>query len=68
MKMTGQWAPCVLNSSYRLIPILLKLKRRLDDALKICMWFGYNPQINFFCNFNFVVFQAFTLLIKCMWF
>ena len=51
MKMTGQWAPCVLNSSYRLIPILLKLKRCLDDALKVCMWFGYNPQINFFFFF-----------------
>ena len=30
-----------------LIQILLKLYRCLDDALKICMCFGYNPQVNF---------------------
>ena len=29
------------------IPILLKLYRCLHHALKMCMWFGYNPQINF---------------------
>ena len=32
------------------IPILLKLYKCCDHALKICMWFGYNPQINF-CHF-----------------
>ena len=35
------------NSSYSFILILLKLYRCCDHALKICMWFGYNPQINF---------------------
>ena len=29
------------------IPILLRLYRCLDLALKMCMYFGYNPQINF---------------------
>ena len=38
------------NSSYNLIPILLKLCGHCDHALKICMWLGYNPQINF-CHF-----------------
>ena len=38
------------NSSYNLIPILLKLCRHCDHALKICMWLGYTPQINF-CHF-----------------
>ena len=38
------------KSSYNLILILLKLCRHCDHALKICMWFGYNPQINF-CHF-----------------
>ena len=47
MKMNGQWVPCVRNSSYCFIPNLLKLYRCLYDALKICMWFGYNPQIKF---------------------
>ena len=36
------------NSSYNLIPILLKLCRHCDHALKICMWLGYTPQINFY--------------------
>ena len=35
------------NSSYNLIPILLKLCRHCDHALKICMLLGYTPQINF---------------------
>ena len=44
------------NSSYSFIQILLKLYRCCDHALKICMWCGYNPQINFchfFRNLNF---------------
>ena len=35
---------CVRNSSYSFILILLKLYKCLDHALKICMWFKYNPQ------------------------
>ena len=35
------------NSSYNFIPILLKLCRHCDHALKICMWLGYTPQINY---------------------
>ena len=42
-----EYVPCVRNSSYSFIPILLKLYRCLHHALKMCMWFGYNPQINF---------------------
>ena len=38
------------NLSYNLIPILLKLCRHCDHALKICMWLGYTPQINV-CHF-----------------
>ena len=42
-------------SSYSFILILLKLHRCFGHGLKICMWFGYNPQIifyHFFCYFN----------------
>ena len=39
--------PCVCDSSSSFILILFKHYRCLDDALKICMWFGYNPQTNF---------------------
>ena len=54
------------NSSYNLIPILLKLCRQCDHALKICMWLGYTPQINFchffFHNLNLVIFWTFLHL------
>ena len=48
MKVNGQWIPCVRNSSYSFILILL---RCLDNTLKMCMWFGYN-QIIFFDIFS----------------
>ena len=53
------------NSSYNLIPILLKLCRHCDHALKICKWLGYTPQINFchfFYNLNLVIFGHFYIL------
>ena len=48
MKVNGLWVPCVRNSSYSFIPILLKLYRCLYQALKIRMRFGYDTQINFY--------------------
>ena len=42
--------PCERNSSYNFIPNLLKLYRWFCQGLKMCMTFGYNPQINF-CPF-----------------
>ena len=69
LKVNGQRIHRVRNS-YSFTPILLKLIRCLDHALKICMWFGYNLQINFghiFHNLNLVVFRTFTLRM-CMWF
>ena len=35
----GYRIPCMRNSSYNLIPILLKLYRYCDHALKVCMLF-----------------------------
>ena len=49
-KVNRLWVPCVRNSSYSLILNLLKLHRCCDHALKICISFGYNPQI-IFCHF-----------------
>ena len=46
MKVNGQWVHRGRNS-YSFTQILLKLYRCLDHPLKICMWFGYDPQINF---------------------
>ena len=55
----GHKVPCECNSSYNFIPILLKLYRCFCQGLKMCMSFGYNPQINF-CHFfhslNLVIF------------
>ena len=48
----GQRVPCARNSSYSFIPILLKLYRCLDHALKMCMWFGYNCHFNFYHFFE----------------
>ena len=44
------YAPCVRNSSYSFMPIHLKLYRCFCHGLKICMWFGYCPEI-IFCHF-----------------
>ena len=60
MKVNRQRVPYVRNSSYSFIPIILKLYRCLHHTLKMCMWFGYNPQIIFwhlFCKLNLVVFR-----------
>ena len=57
-----EYVPCVRNSSYIFTPIVFKLYRCFYHPLKICMWFGYNPQINFshfFRNLNLVIFRAF---------
>ena len=46
------------------MPILLKIHSCFGHGLKMCMWFGYNPQTifcNFFRNLNFVFFQALLL-------
>ena len=54
------------NSSFNFIPILLKLCRHCDHALKICIWLGYTNQINFcqffFYNLNLVIFWTFLHL------
>ena len=61
---TRQWVPCVRNSSYSFMPIPLKLHRCFDHCLKICMWFGYNPEIIFYYFFrklNLAIFHTFLL-------
>ena len=66
--MIRQWVPCERNSSYNFIPIVLKLCTCFLHGLKICMWFGYNPCINF-CHFfhfvNFVISWP-QILWKCI--
>ena len=59
MKMLWQCVPCECNSSYNLIPIFLKLCTCFRYGLEICIWFGYNPWINFCHFFHFVNFVIF---------
>ena len=66
--MYRQWVPCERNSSYSFIPIFLKLCTCFLHGLKMCIWFGYNPCVNF-CHFfhfvNFVIFWP-QILCKCI--
>ena len=57
--MYRQWVPCERNSSYNFIPIFLKLCTCFHYDLEICIWFGYNPWINFCHLFHFVNFVIF---------
>ena len=66
--MYRQWVPCERNSSYYFIPIFLKLCPCFLHGLKMCMWFGYNPRVNFcpfFHSVNFVIFWP-QILWKCI--
>ena len=67
MKVYRQWVPCERNSSYNFILIFLKLCTCFLHGLEMCMWFGYNPWINF-CHFfhfvNFVIFWP-QIVWKC---
>ena len=42
MDLNRQWVRRVRNSSYIFIPILLKLYRCLDHALKMCIVCGFD--------------------------
>ena len=63
-----QWVPCERNSSYNFTPIFFKLCTCFLHGLKMCIWFGYNPCINF-CHFfhfvNFVISWP-QILWKCI--
>ena len=64
MKVKGQWVPCVRNSSYSFIPMLLKLYICLYQALKINYACGLDMIlrlifITFVRNLNLVIFWSF---------
>ena len=68
MKVLWQWVCCERNSSYKFIPIFLKLCTCYLHGLKMIMWFGCNTCINF-CHFfhftNFVIFWPQILWKYC---
>ena len=59
MKIYRQWVPCERNSSYNFVLIFLKLCTCFLHGLEMCIWFGYNPWINFCQFFHFVNFVIF---------
>ena len=58
MKVNRQWVPCVRNSSFSFIPVILKLYGCLNHALKMHMWIEYNKKIilSLFSQFHLVRF------------
>ena len=48
------WVSCERNSSYSLVPIILKLCMCFRHGMNMCIWFGYNCQI-IFCHFFHIV-------------
>ena len=56
-----QWVPCERNSSYNFIPILSKICTYFLHGLEMCIWFGYNPWINFCHFFHFFYFANFVI-------
>ena len=63
-KVYRQWVPCVWNSSYSFLPIFLKFYRCFCHGLKMCMWFEYDLQINFYNFFHIWRLQASVMLIS----
>ena len=63
--MYRQWVPCKRNSSNNFISIFLKLCTCFLHGLKMCMWFEYNPCVDFSHFANFVIFWP-RILWKCI--
>ena len=51
MKVYRQWVPCKRNSLYNFIPFFMQLCISFFHGLKMCMWSGFNPAVNF-CHFS----------------
>ena len=51
MKVYRQWVPCKCNSLYSFNPFFMQLCTSFFHGLKMCMWFGINPAVNF-CHFS----------------
>ena len=50
-KISHVWLPCKHNSLYNFMPIFMQLCTSFFHGLKMCMWFRFNPAINF-CHFS----------------
>ena len=57
MKVYRLWVPCKRNSLYNFMPIFIQLCTCFCHGLEMCMWFGFNPAVNF-CHFSTLSFFA----------
>ena len=52
VKVYRQWLPCKRNSLYNFMPVFMQLCTSFFfHGLKMCIWFGFNPAVNF-CHFS----------------
>ena len=58
MKVYRQWLSCKRNSLYNFMPIFMQLCTSFFPCLKMCMWFGFNPAVNF-CHFSILITLSF---------
>ena len=56
----SEWVPCRRNSLYNFIPIFMQLCTPFFHGLKICMWLGFNPAVNFWL-FSFLLTLSFVI-------
>ena len=57
-KVYRQWVPCNRNSLYNFILIFMQLWTSVFHDLKMCLWFGFNPAVNF-CHFSTLLTSSF---------
>ena len=58
MKVYRQWLPCKRNSLYNFMPVFMQLCTSFFHGLKMCIWFGFNPAVNF-CHFSILLTLSF---------
>ena len=71
IKVYRQWVPCKRNSLYNFNPFFMQLCTSFFHGLKMCMWFAFNPAVNFYhfstlltlpcfrrCDINFTKVQS----------
>ena len=58
MKVFRQWVPCKHNSLYNFLLIFMQLYTSFVHGLKMYMWFGFNPAVNF-CHFSTLLTSSF---------
>ena len=64
MKVYRQWVPCKHNFFYNFNPFFMQLCTSFFHGLTMCMWFGFNPAVNF-CHFSALLTSSFFNFFRC---